>query len=47
MQVNTASRVQPPGAWKGLVPYSTDWRSAETDAQVEALFSGIPNGPAA
>lgn len=33
-------QVQPPGAWKGLVPYATEWRSAETEAEVEALFLG-------
>ena len=33
-------RVKPPGTWKGLVPYSTDWRSAETDREIERLFYG-------
>lgn len=33
-------RVDPPGAWKGLVPYSTDWRSAETERMIERRFHG-------
>ncbi|MFB1486062.1 MULTISPECIES: type II toxin-antitoxin system Phd/YefM family antitoxin [unclassified Thiocapsa] len=41
------SRVKPPGAWKGQVPYSTDWRSPETDQAVERLFAGENDAPAA
>jgi prevent-host-death family protein len=33
-------KVKPPGAWKGLVPISRDWNSAETNAMVEDLFYG-------
>ena len=40
-------RVAPPGAWKGLVPYSTDWRSTETDREIERLFCSEDNAPAA
>jgi prevent-host-death family protein len=39
--------VKPPGAWKGLVPYSTDWRSAETDREIQRLFCGEDDAPAA
>lgn len=28
-------RVKPPGVWKGLIPYSTDWRSTETERMIE------------
>lgn len=40
-------RVNPPGAWKGLAPYSTDWRSTETDREIERLFYGEDDAPAA
>jgi prevent-host-death family protein len=40
-------RVAPPGAWKGLVPYSIDWRSTETDREIERLFCSEDNAPAA
>lgn len=40
-------KVKPPGAWKGLVPYSTDWRSTETDLAIERLFFGEDDAPAA
>ncbi|WP_373508446.1 type II toxin-antitoxin system Phd/YefM family antitoxin [Thiocapsa sp.] len=40
-------RVKAPGAWKGLAPYSTDWRSPETDQAVERLFAGEDDAPAA
>ena len=33
-------KVQPPGAWKGLVRVSKGWDSAETNAMVEKLFYG-------
>ena len=39
--------VKPPGAWKGLVARSADWNSAETQAQVEGLFLGDGDAPAA
>ena len=40
-------RVKSPGAWKGLVPYSTDWRSAEADREIERLFYGDDDASAA
>lgn len=40
-------QVKPPGAWKGLIPYSTDWRSSETDRAVERLLTGEDDAPAA
>ena len=40
-------QVKPPGAWKGLVPHSTDWRSAETDREIERRFHGEDDAPAA
>jgi prevent-host-death family protein len=33
-------RVNPPGAWKNLMPYSSEWNSVETNAEVEHLFFG-------
>jgi prevent-host-death family protein len=39
--------VKPPGAWKGLAPYSTEWRSPETDRAVERLFAGEDDASAA
>lgn len=43
----TANKIAPPGAWKGRVAYSTDWNSAKTNAEVEQLFTGSVNAPAA
>lgn len=40
-------QIKPPGAWRGLVPYVTEWRSPETDQRVEQLFLGEPSAPAA
>lgn len=40
-------QVKPPGAWKGLTPYSIDWRSPETDQAIERLFVGEDDAPAA
>jgi antitoxin (DNA-binding transcriptional repressor) of toxin-antitoxin stability system len=47
-------KVKPPGAWRGLVPISTDWNTSATNAQIERLFYGDPQpssarppGPAA
>ncbi len=40
-------QVKPPGAWKGLAPYSTHWRSPEIDQEVERLFAGDDDAPAA
>lgn len=40
------ARVKPPGAWQGLVAYSTGWRSAETDAEIARLFDGDADAPA-
>ncbi len=31
-------RVKPPDVWKGLVPYSPDWRSAEIERMIERLW---------
>ena len=42
-----SQRVKSPGAWKDLVPYSTDWRSAEADREIECLFYGEDDAPAA
>ena len=42
-----APKVNPPGAWKGAVPYSQVWRSPETDAQVADLFLEGSFGPPA
>ncbi len=39
--------VKPPGAWKGLVPYSTDWRSTATEQMIERRFHGEDEVPAA
>jgi antitoxin (DNA-binding transcriptional repressor) of toxin-antitoxin stability system len=33
-------KVKPPGAWRGLVPISTDWNSAATNAEIERMFDG-------
>jgi prevent-host-death family protein len=33
-----APKVKPPGAWKGKVRVSRDWDSAETNAQIAAMF---------
>jgi prevent-host-death family protein len=38
----TAPQVAPPGAWKGKVPYSEDWNSAATNAQIASLFDDAP-----
>jgi prevent-host-death family protein len=35
-----APRIKAPGAWRGLVPYTADWRSDDTEQQVEQLFLG-------
>jgi prevent-host-death family protein len=43
----TATKVAPPGAWKGHADYSEDWNSAETNAAVEQLFTDCNNAPAA
>jgi prevent-host-death family protein len=42
----TANKVAP-GAWKGRAAYATDWNSAETNAEVEQLFTDSNNAPAA
>ena len=39
--------VKPSGTWKGLVPYSTDWRSAETERAIKRRFHGENDAPAA
>jgi prevent-host-death family protein len=40
-------RIKAPGAWRGQVPYSTEWRSEETDRLVADLFVGEGDAPAA
>ncbi len=35
----SAPKVAPPGAWKGLVDYSPEWDSDETNAEVSRLFN--------
>ena len=40
------SKVAPPGAWKGRAAYAADWDSAETNAEVEQLFTGCNNASA-
>ena len=40
-------RVKPPGTWKGLVPYSTDWRPTEVGREIERLFFRDDAAPAA
>ena len=43
----TAPKVAVPGAWKGLIAYSNDWNSAETNAEIERLFAGTGDASAA
>lgn len=43
----TATKVAPPGVWKGRATYSADWNSAEANAEVEQLFTDCNNAPAA
>lgn len=43
----TAPKVAPPGAWKSRSPYAVDWNTAETNIEIEHLFSGIHNASAA
>jgi prevent-host-death family protein len=33
-----APKIKPPGAWKGKVKLSPEWDSAETNAEIAALF---------
>ena len=40
-------RVQPPGLWKGKCEVAADWDSVETDQEVEKLFLGPGDAPAA
>jgi prevent-host-death family protein len=40
-------KVNPPGAWKNLVSYSSEWHSEKTEAEVEHLFLGEDNAAAA
>ncbi|MFM8330985.1 MAG: type II toxin-antitoxin system Phd/YefM family antitoxin [Candidatus Methylumidiphilus sp.] len=42
-----APQIKPPGAWKGLAPYSSAWDSAETNKEVGDLFSCEDDAPAA
>lgn len=39
--------VNPSGAWKGLVPDSTDWWSAATERAIERCFHDEDDAPAA
>ncbi len=43
----TANKIAPPGAWKDRAAYAADWNSAETNAEVEQLFTDSNNAPAA
>jgi prevent-host-death family protein len=43
----TAAKVNEPGAWKGQISYSSEWDSPETNVQIEHLFSGTDDAPAA
>ena len=43
----TAPKVVVPGVWKGLLAYSNDWNSAETNAEIERLFAGTDDASAA
>jgi prevent-host-death family protein len=43
----TAKPVSPPGAWKNLVAYASDWDSAETNAEVANLFNINTDAPTA
>ena len=36
-----APKVAPPGLWKGLCPYTSDWDSAETNNEIKQLFTGF------
>ena len=38
-----APKICPPGFWKNKAEYSNDWDSAETNAEIEQLFSGNDN----
>lgn len=38
----TASKIASPGTWKGRVPYSEDWNTAATNAEIERLFDDAP-----
>jgi prevent-host-death family protein len=40
-------RIKAPGAWRGRAPYTTEWRSEETDRLVADLFVGEGDAPAA
>lgn len=42
-----APQVKPPGAWKGMLAYSSAWDSAQTNAEVERLFLGGDDAPVA
>jgi prevent-host-death family protein len=43
----TAAKVHAPGAWKGQIAYASEWDSPETNVQIERLFSGVDDAPAA
>ena len=36
-----APKVAAPGIWKGLGSYASDWNSAETNNEIERLFTGF------
>ncbi len=38
-------KVAKPGSWKGKIPYSTDWNSAQTNTEIAELF-GISDAAA-
>ena len=41
----SAPKVAPPGLWKGLSSYATDWDSAETNIEIEQLFTDFNDAP--
>jgi hypothetical protein len=44
---HAAPKVAPPGTWQGKVAYSADWNSAETNAEIENLFTDSQHAPTA
>lgn len=42
----TAPKIAAPGAWKDRVAYAPDWNSAQTNAEIENLFTGPSHAPA-
>lgn len=40
-------KIAAPGAWQGKVKYAADWNSADTNAEIERLFTGGDDAPTA